>query len=47
VATWILRGIEQRKREVYPARFRERAGLALSRLTPAVLDRIILKSSVT
>lgn len=47
VANWILRGIEQRKREVYPARFRERAGLALSRLTPAVLDRILLKSSVT
>ncbi|MBX7056606.1 MAG: SDR family oxidoreductase [Leptospirales bacterium] len=47
VARRILRGIELRRRDVYPSRVKEIIGLGLSRVAPAVLDRIMLKSSVT
>ncbi len=47
VARKILRGIELRRRDVYPSRMKEKIGLGLSRLAPAVLDRIMLKTSVT
>ncbi len=43
----ILKGLENRKRDVYPAKFKERFALFLSRVSPSLLDRILLKSDVT
>lgn len=42
----ILDGIEDRKRDVFPAGLKERLGLFLSKWAPSTLDRILLKSQV-
>ncbi len=43
----ICEGIRKRKRDVYPAGFREKLGLFLSKWAPGFLDRMLLKSDVT
>lgn len=47
VSRQILKAIESRKRDLYPAGFKEKFGLFLSRFSPEILDRILLKSRVT
>ncbi len=47
VAKRILRAMEQRKRDCFPSGMREMIGLGLSRVAPGVLDRIMMKTTVT
>ncbi|WP_040911299.1 SDR family oxidoreductase [Leptospira broomii] len=47
VAKIVLKGIEARKRDLYPAGFKEKFGLFLSRFAPKTLDKLLLKSRVT
>ncbi len=42
----ILDGIEHRKRDVFPAGFKEKFGLFLSKWAPSILDRMLIKSQV-
>lgn len=42
----ILNGIEHRKRDVFPAGFKEKLGLFLSKWAPSALDRLLTKSQV-
>ncbi|MGJ4745951.1 SDR family oxidoreductase [Leptospira sp. SA-E8] len=47
VAKKILKGMEKRKREVYPSKISEKIGLLLSKVSPKTLDKILLKTRVT
>ncbi len=47
VAQKILNALVMRKRDIYPAGFKERTGLFLSKWAPAVLDYLLLRSNVT
>lgn len=42
----ILDGIKNRKRDVFPAGFKEKLGLFLSKWAPSILDRMLIKSKV-
>ena len=42
----ILDGIKHRKRDVFPAGFKEKLGLFLSKWVPSTLDRMLIKSKV-
>ncbi|TGK02932.1 SDR family oxidoreductase [Leptospira langatensis] len=47
IARSVLKGMEKKKREIYPSRLKEKLGLFLSRFSPKTLDRFLLKSRVT
>ena len=47
VAESILNGIKHRKRDVYPAGLKEKTALLLSRLSPGMLDQVLLRTKVT
>lgn len=46
VAEMILKGIQTRKRDLYPAGTKEKLGLFLSRWAPGLLDRMLLKMEI-
>lgn len=47
VAKMILRGMENRRRELFPSRWKEKFALFLNRFFPRTLDRFLLKTRVT
>ncbi|TGL54189.1 SDR family NAD(P)-dependent oxidoreductase [Leptospira wolffii] len=47
VAKMILKGMENRKRELVPSRLKEKFALFLNRFFPRTLDKILLKTRVT
>lgn len=46
VAKDILKGIEKRKRDLYPAGFKEKMGLFLSKWAPSRLDKVLLNIQI-
>lgn len=46
VAKKILKGIEKRKREIFPSKFGEKIDLILSKISPKTLDKKLLKTKV-
>ncbi len=47
VAREILSGMEERKRDIFPAGMKEKTALFLSRWSPGLLDRMLLRMNVT
>ncbi|PJZ69899.1 short chain dehydrogenase [Leptospira perolatii] len=47
VAKKILKAIEKRKRDLYPAGLKEKFALLLSKFAPKTLDKVLLKTRVT
>ena len=46
VARDILRAIQKRQRDIFPAGFQEKLALVLSKFAPGLLDKILAKSEV-
>ncbi|MDV6234240.1 SDR family NAD(P)-dependent oxidoreductase [Leptospira ellisii] len=47
VAVKILKGIETKKRDVYPSQMRELLAFWISRISPSLLDKLLYKARVT
>ena len=46
VAETILKGLQKRKRDLYPAGFKEKLGLFFSKHAPGFLDKMLLKMAI-